>query len=573
MNTSETSATHKCPKCETENSLEQLEQSSYRCLKCGLELAHVDTAPNGIIRGVFGWLKSVGDVIQERYRVVAVLGKGGFGITYLVEDLRLDGKRRALKEVPELLFDEYETKLLSHLSHPSIPDIIDRSKVDGMVYLVLEFGGSRTLGTESQRLGRIPLDKLIPWMRQLCEVLDYLHSQKPPIIHRDLKPDNILLDDNNRIMLIDFGIAKESVPSSMTRTLSRAASHGFSPPEQVVGTGTDERSDIYALGTTMYYLLTGQLPPAAHERLAGKEVVLPSQLVANIPVELDQAILRSLSLPNHRQQTVKELRAVLEGLDDYVWSDDGVYTSKTTLVSQVSTLSRGTGTRPPSIKISAALTTGSAPDAVVNWPRRHRHWMLLALAPLVIGAIAAGGYFYWRSLHSSGGKESAAIATVPKQELVPIPSIAAPTLPTSPVQTYSPSQEVSSQTSSGQLTEPQPIPPTPPPAVTDEPMAVPAVQPPMVSPPDSNPVATAYPLPGTAANILDEALKKQDEPKPVDPRPQTSGPKPPPIRPADRQVRKDGKRRPSARIVEKQPPKEPSNPSWEIQLGPGTKLY
>ncbi len=216
--------------------------------------------------------------VSNRYWARVVLGRPN-----LVEDLRLNGKRRALKEVPELLFDEYETKLLSRLNHPSIPDIIDRSIVDKMVYLVLEFGGNRTLGGERERnQGRIPQPVLLPWMRQLCEVLMYLHSQDPPIIHRDLKPDNILLDETGRIMLIDFGIAKEAEPTAMIRTLGRAASSGFSPPEQAMGTGTDQRSDIYALAATFYALLTGEKPPAAHERVAGKEIVPPSQIVPEI---------------------------------------------------------------------------------------------------------------------------------------------------------------------------------------------------------------------------------------------------------------------------------------------------
>ena len=212
---------HVCPACGTANELDALTKCEYRCSQCNLELAHLDVAANGVIRGIFGWLRGAGDTIENRYQVKSVLGKGGFGATYLVEDLRLSGKRRAIKEVPELLFDEYETTLLSRLNHPSIPDIIDRSVVEGMVYLVLEFGGSRTLGGERKQYPdrRIPLAKLLPWMRQLCEVLIYLHSQDPPIIHRDLKPDNILLDETGRIMLIDFGIAKESKPATMTRTI------------------------------------------------------------------------------------------------------------------------------------------------------------------------------------------------------------------------------------------------------------------------------------------------------------------------------------------------------------------
>jgi eukaryotic-like serine/threonine-protein kinase len=302
-----------CPKCRTPNEVPALVEREYRCAGCGLELAHLDMAANGAIRGVFGWLLELGTVVQDRYRIAAVLGKGGFGVTYLVDDLRLQGKRRALKEIPELLFDEYETRLLGRLNHPAIPDIIDRLSLSGMVYLVLEFGGSRTLRSEQDRQGgRIPIFTLLPWVEQICDALIYLHAQDPPIIHRDLKPENILLDDNDRVMLIDFGIAKEAGRDHVTRTLGRAVTHGFSPPEQVMGTGTDARSDVYALGAILYAAITGRIPPAAHERVTGTVLEPPASFFPEIPPLLDTAIRQALELNLHaRQQTIAELARTL----------------------------------------------------------------------------------------------------------------------------------------------------------------------------------------------------------------------------------------------------------------------
>jgi serine/threonine protein kinase/ribosomal protein L37AE/L43A len=306
---------HLCPLCGISNSLEQLQQREYRCSQCSLELAHVDYGPNETIRGIFGWLLPVGEVFQGRYQIKQVLGKGGFGATYLADDLRLAGKRRALKEVPELLFDQYESSLLSRLDHPAIPDIIDHLVANGMQYLVLKFGGSRTLGSERRASPnrRIPLAKLLPWMRQLCEVLTYLHSQQPPVIHRDLKPDNILLNEDDRIMLIDFGIAKE-VSSEHTRASANAVSESFSSPEQVAGTGTDVRADIYSLGATFYALLTGTNPPGAFARLSGQELTPPSLIVADILPEVEGAILQALTLKKeNRQQSVNEFVNALDG--------------------------------------------------------------------------------------------------------------------------------------------------------------------------------------------------------------------------------------------------------------------
>ena len=356
-------AIHVCPSCGHANPLTPLRLREYRCEQCNLELAHVDYAANGAIRGIFGWLLAADDVIADRYKIKSVLGKGGFGATYLVDDLRLSGKRRALKEVPQLLFDEYETSLLSRLDHPAIPDIIDHISHAGMAYLVLKFGGSSTLGGERKRYPdrRIPQEKLLPWMRQLCAVLIYLHKQNPPIIHRDLKPDNILLNEDERIMLIDFGIAKEAHPDTMTRTLGRAATLGFSPPEQVMGTGTDERADIYALGATFYALLTGQNPPAAHERVSGKDLIPPSQFVPDVLPEVEDAIIQSLNINmHHRQQTVREFAFALGGMD--LSEDSRPIRSEeeempTLAASQASRLSR----RPSAgIKLPTAATAASA---------------------------------------------------------------------------------------------------------------------------------------------------------------------------------------------------------------------
>jgi len=304
-----------CPACSHQSTKPQFVKVDFRCPTCGLEVAHVDLAPNGSVREVHGWLRSPGVVLGGRYRVKGLLGKGGFAATYRVEDLRLNGKRLALKEVPRFVFDEREMEILAGLHHPGICDITDQFEDGEMVYLVLEFGGTRSLETErGARGGQVPLDVLLPWMKQLCQVLGYLHGQDPPVVHRDLKPENILLNDDGAIKLIDFGIAKESTDAAVTSTIARSASHGFSPPEQVLGTGTDQRSDVYALGATLYLLLTGRKPTPAHERVAGEKVASPRVLNPAIPEEIERLILRSLELNIHqRVQSIEEFSRELEG--------------------------------------------------------------------------------------------------------------------------------------------------------------------------------------------------------------------------------------------------------------------
>jgi serine/threonine protein kinase len=486
-------AARTCPNCGAVHSEQELARANYRC-GCGLELAYLETTPTGATRGVLGWLHRPGDVVLERYRVEKVLGKGGFAATYLVEDLRLNGKKRAIKEIPELLYDETETEMLSHLSHPSIPDIIDRARVAGMVYLVLEFGGGRTLENERRsRGGRIPLDTLLPWLQQLGEVIGYLHSQDPPVIHRDLKPDNVLLDQHDRIMLIDFGIAKQSAESGGTRTIARAATQGYSPPEQALGTGTDPRSDVYALAATAYTLLTGQVPPAAHERVAGTELAPPSQLVPEIPAHIGDTLVQALNLNiNRRPATIEQLLQPL-----------GAAAPATTGFTPITSQTLRVGDLPPeytkkaasvrihSDRVTIAPTTGH--------PKRSRRG-LWAFVGLVLVAAGAGGLWFFQepirerlfpeepTTSDSGGETSTE----------------APETALQPPDRVTPTAEPDTQAPASVAVQP----PTPAPVETSTPVPTPAptsVQLPPQAPVDTPTGATATAAPAPAAAAVQTA--------------------------------------------------------------------
>jgi len=388
MNATIAAEAYTCPKCGARSTKGQLSATGFHCPRCTLELAHLELAPNGTVRQVLGWLRTPGDLVQGRYRVTSVLGKGGFAATYLVTDERLQGKRRALKELPRDLYDEYETMLLTRLRHPAIPDISDRFEVDGMVYLVLEFGGTQSLeGVRKAGGGTIAVERLLPWMRQLCEVLAYLHGQTPPIVHRDLKPENILLEGDDRIMLIDFGIAKESADLAVTRTLARSVSHGFSPPEQVLGTGTDQRSDVYALGATMYALLTGTVPLAAHERVAGKELAAPRTMNPAIPEALEAVILQALDLNlNRRPQTIAELSRIFSPGTIDAPVPVGDLGTRTVRVGEQRPI-------PPPVRVPIRMGRVSDPPAGIE-PRGHRA-LWIAAGGLVAVAV---GIAAWRLL-------------------------------------------------------------------------------------------------------------------------------------------------------------------------------
>jgi serine/threonine-protein kinase len=333
------------------------------------------------------------------------LGKGGFGVTYLVEDKRVKGKHWALKEIPEMLFDEFEVSLLSALDHPSIPIIADRFTENNLVYLVLKFGGTRTLATECKLKGRIAFANLKPWCIQIGNVLDYLHTRTPPIIHRDFKPENVLLDDD-RIMLIDFGIAKESIPESMTRTLGRAASIGFSPPEQIMGTGTDVRSDIYSFAATVYYALTGKIPVPAHERVAGVPLPEPIKFAQDLPVEANNMLLKALNLNiNERPQSVKEFVTVFETQQNSLVDDP--LAGKTVRLSDFQ-LGTAIKTDLGRSKPLDSVIAGGDISARDQGKSQKPIWLIAGGSLLI--ALISGGIFYWTS-HKN---DSAIVSNVKK---------------------------------------------------------------------------------------------------------------------------------------------------------------
>lgn len=213
-------------------------------------------------------------LLQNRYLIVNLIGKGGMGEVYLAVDQRL-GSAIALKRTffsdDEMLGNafEREARTLARLRHGVLPKVSDHFTEEGTQYLIMEHIAGDDLAKRLELTQKpFPLSWVLFWADQLLDALSYLHSHEPPIIHRDIKPQNLKLTDDNSIVLLDFGLSKNSTGNTKLSTSGSVVGFTpyFAPMEQVRGTGTDARSDIYSLSATFYQLLTNVVPPDALSR-------------------------------------------------------------------------------------------------------------------------------------------------------------------------------------------------------------------------------------------------------------------------------------------------------------------
>lgn len=287
-----------CPACNAQN-----KDAANFCAFCGHSLAG---------------LLSTGAVLQGRYRITQLLGKGGMGAVYQAQDLRLGGRPVAVKENFDASAEgqaqfRLEANMLANLNHSSLPRVIDHFiESSGKQYLVMDFVEGEDLEQMLARQGRLTESQALLWFSQVCDAVEHMHGQSPPIIHRDIKPANVIVTPAGKAMLVDLGIAKVYQYGKETVAAARAVTPGFSPPEQYGGARTDARSDIYALAATLYCTLTGQVPPDAMDRLAGAQLTPSRQLNPAVSPATDGAILWSMELnPPSRPQTARELRQAL----------------------------------------------------------------------------------------------------------------------------------------------------------------------------------------------------------------------------------------------------------------------
>lgn len=260
-------------------------------------------------------------VLAERYVIVRKVGGGGMGAVYQATDQRIPGKLWAVKEMSDAAItnpldrqravDAFrrEAQLLATLDHGNLPKVSDYFTEKGKHYLVMDFVQGRTLEQVlHSALGFLIEDEVVSWALQLCDVLAYLHSRRPPIIFRDLKPANIMLDSERRIKLIDFGIARLFQPGKSKDT-QVMGTPGYAAPEQYGVGQTDARSDIYALGVTLHQLLTGYDPSLSPFNLPPARNINPA-LSPAIEVVIVKAIQPEVSA---RFQTAVEMKEALAG--------------------------------------------------------------------------------------------------------------------------------------------------------------------------------------------------------------------------------------------------------------------
>lgn len=300
----------------------------------------------------------IGSIIDGKYKILNVVGKGGMSVVYLAMNERAN-KQWAIKEVRKDGMQSFEvvkqnlvaeTDLLKKLNHPHLPSIIDVIDCDDTFLIVMDYIEGNPLSKALETSGAQNQDDVIEWAKQLCDVLGYLHSRKPPIIYRDMKPSNVMLKPDGNVMLIDFGTAREFKYSSVADTTC-LGTQGYAAPEQFGGHGqTDARTDIYCLGATMYHLVTGHNPATPPY-----EMYPIRQWNPMLSSGLEEIILKCTQRnPEDRYQSCAELLYALDHYKDLDIENKKVqsFKWKTFLASFIMTIVMLVGT----IGFSAGLT-------------------------------------------------------------------------------------------------------------------------------------------------------------------------------------------------------------------------
>ncbi|HEX6463263.1 MAG TPA: serine/threonine-protein kinase, partial [Vicinamibacterales bacterium] len=279
-----------------------------------------------------GWLSSTGSIdhgrfapgtiLDNRYRVLGLLGRGGMGEVYRADDLRL-GQQVALKFLPPLLSRDpvrlaqlhNEVRTARQVSHPNVCRVYDIGEIDGQLFITMEYVDGEDLAGLLRRIGRLPEDKALDIARQICAGLAAAHERG--VLHRDLKPANVMLDGSGKVRIMDFSLA-----SAGEITDVRAGTPAYMAPEQLGGQEVTIRSDIYALGLVLYEIFTGRRAFEAKtladliEQHQSGTLTAPTTIVKGLDPAIEIAILRCLeSNPARRPPSAIAVSVALPGGD------------------------------------------------------------------------------------------------------------------------------------------------------------------------------------------------------------------------------------------------------------------
>ena len=398
-----------------------------------------------------------GTLLNNRYRIVEILGQGGMGAVYRAVDENL-GVEVALKEN---LFttEEYarqfrrEAAILASLRHPNMTRVTDHFEIEGQgQYLVMDFVEGEDLRQRMDRIGLINEEEAIMIGAAICDALTYLDSLNPPIVHRDIKPGNVKITPQGQIFLVDFGLAKIIQSDQATTTGARAMTPGYSPPEQYGTARTDHHSDLFSLGATLYAALTGAIPEDALARTMGQVNLTPiRRRLPRISRRLAAVIEKSLAVrPDDRYQSAEEFKQALlsvRGITSRRRQGEFVLAPE----SERNGAQNGLNGAPviaadpaspgiqPEVRSPAPLPSSyvisPAPPSSRPRPRSRRKksvWMLLALLALVLILVGLISYTFfpsWPALALSQLFPKPATAA----DVVVAPPSATPTLLASPV--------------------------------------------------------------------------------------------------------------------------------------------
>jgi formylglycine-generating enzyme required for sulfatase activity/serine/threonine protein kinase len=397
-------------------------------------------------------------ILQDRYRIVSLLGKGGMGAVYQAVDQKF-GSTVAIKETlvsgDELARAfEREARLLNKLRHGALPMVMDYFAEDQGQFLVMQYIPGDDLATLGARNdGPFPQQTVLRWAEQLLDALSYLHEHEPPIIHRDIKPQNLKLTPRGEVILLDFGLSKSAASAGASLAPTSVSVLGYTPHyapfEQINSVGTDPRSDLFSLAATLYHLLTGDLPPDAMTRaqrvMNGQpDPLRPAHVVNDAVAPAVAAVLHSAMAIN-REHRPASAAAMYEALckaqkttpsEAHVGLDQSFAPTLVTPALVTPSLSvHGTVSAPVVASLSVNTNAPVSPTdrqgmpapatlAVVT-PTSHRFWLRGTALGVMTLAVMGVGWFGARLMHKTEATTSQA-AFIENPKFVPVQTTGLP---------------------------------------------------------------------------------------------------------------------------------------------------